>query len=42
MKVLWMLLLLCGCAANADNDNASFNPRLNGRYTTFGGAVLSR
>ncbi len=42
MRLLWIVLLLAGCAADQDSQPSTFNAHVNGRYTTFGGIGLNR
>ena len=42
MRLIWAVLLLAGCAANADTASPSFDAHVNGRYTAFGGMVVGR
>jgi hypothetical protein len=41
MRALLLLLVLAGCAAEGSQPS-SFNTRLDGRYVTMGGVVLSK
>ena len=39
MRLLWVLLLLAGCSAEADRSPSTFNAHVSGRYTAFGGMI---
>ena len=42
MRMLALLLMLTGCAANPGSPPANFNAHVNGSYTAIGGVVLGR